>query len=80
LRGPKQNPDSSLIRNTICEHLEQLYRFYGDLAGVRIARKHITWYLGNLMSISQESRNALNAAILPAEQLQLMNSALDLLA
>ncbi|HSN23278.1 MAG TPA: tRNA dihydrouridine synthase DusB [Methylomicrobium sp.] len=80
LSKPKQNPAPSLIRNTICEHLEQLYRLYGDLVGVRIARKHITWYLGNLVSISQESRRALNAAVLPAEQLQLMNSALDLLA
>ncbi len=27
------------------EHLQQLYRFYGETAGVRIARKHIGWYL-----------------------------------
>ena len=25
-------------------HLEQLYAFYGELAGVRIARKHLGWY------------------------------------
>lgn len=26
------------------EHLEQLYAFYGEEAGVRIARKHLGWY------------------------------------
>lgn len=25
-------------------HLEQLYAFYGEVAGVRIARKHLGWY------------------------------------
>ena len=25
-------------------HLDQLYAFYGELAGVRIARKHLGWY------------------------------------
>jgi tRNA-dihydrouridine synthase B len=28
----------------LVEHLEQLYTFYGEQAGVRIARKHIGWY------------------------------------
>ncbi|MGR8941336.1 MAG: tRNA dihydrouridine synthase DusB [Gammaproteobacteria bacterium] len=77
--GHRQKPDLSVIRNTVCEHLEQLYSFYGDLAGVRIARKHISWYLAHFASISQEARSALNAAVVPAEQLKLMNSALDLL-
>ncbi|MCC7547567.1 MAG: tRNA dihydrouridine synthase DusB [Burkholderiales bacterium] len=26
-------------------HLEQLYRFYGEETGVRVARKHVGWYL-----------------------------------
>lgn len=26
------------------EHLQQLHRFYGDIKGLRIARKHIGWY------------------------------------
>ena len=30
------------------EHLEDLHGFYGDLAGMRIARKHIGWYLDGM--------------------------------
>ncbi|RNC78927.1 tRNA dihydrouridine synthase DusB [Piscirickettsia salmonis] len=29
----------------MCEHLENLYSFYGTFMGVRIARKHVGWYL-----------------------------------
>ena len=29
-------------------HLQDLHAFYGDVNGVRIARKHIGWYLANL--------------------------------
>ena len=33
------------IKNCILlNHLEALYDFYGEEMGVRIARKHITWY------------------------------------
>jgi tRNA-dihydrouridine synthase B len=26
------------------EHLNNLYKFYGEYTGVRVARKHIAWY------------------------------------
>jgi tRNA-dihydrouridine synthase B len=26
------------------EHLDNLYAFYGEYTGVRMARKHIAWY------------------------------------
>jgi tRNA-dihydrouridine synthase B len=29
-------------------HLDNLYGFYGEFSGVRVARKHITWYLKTL--------------------------------
>ncbi|HLW74830.1 MAG TPA: tRNA dihydrouridine synthase DusB [Gammaproteobacteria bacterium] len=29
-------------------HLDNLYAFYGEFSGVRVARKHITWYLKTL--------------------------------
>lgn len=34
------------LRALLLEHLDDHYRFYGELAGVRTARKHIGWYLG----------------------------------
>jgi len=33
------------LRETLPVHLETLYVFYGEDRGVRIARKHIAWYL-----------------------------------
>jgi len=31
-------------RRWLLEHLDQLYAFYGERRGVRVARKHIQWY------------------------------------
>jgi len=38
-------PDAGEIYNVMSEHLERLHRFYGERTGVRVARKHIGWYL-----------------------------------
>jgi tRNA-dihydrouridine synthase B len=32
------------IRDILIGHLEHLHAFYGEPAGVRIARKHLGWY------------------------------------
>ena len=32
------------VRDIIRAHLEDLYDFYGDETGVRVARKHLSWY------------------------------------
>ncbi|MEO6075918.1 MAG: tRNA dihydrouridine synthase DusB [Dokdonella sp.] len=39
---PAKRPDE--IAAILLEHLEALYAFYGELQGVRIARKHLGWY------------------------------------
>ncbi len=31
-------------RDTLLAHLENLYSFYGEYTGVRMARKHLSWY------------------------------------
>ncbi|WP_166263338.1 tRNA dihydrouridine synthase DusB [Marinobacter caseinilyticus] len=33
------------VEQILTEHLTALHEFYGDLMGVRIARKHVGWYL-----------------------------------
>jgi len=38
-------PELSEIETTMLDHLKELYEFYGEIQGVRIARKHIRWYL-----------------------------------
>ncbi len=37
-------PQPEWIRDILLQHLENLYAFYGEFQGVRIARKHIAWY------------------------------------
>lgn len=39
-------PEMEQQRETLLRHLENLYQFYGAVTGVRVARKHISWYLG----------------------------------
>lgn len=36
------------LRGVLLEHLDALHAFYGDVMGVRIARKHVAWYLESL--------------------------------
>ena len=43
--GERLAPPSPLqIGRWVAAHLAQLYEFYGETAGVRIARKHLIWY------------------------------------
>jgi tRNA-dihydrouridine synthase B len=72
-------PAAAAVKGTILGHLEQLYDFYGEPTGVKIARKHIAWYLGPFPSIGQDARQMINAATQSAEQMRLMHSALDFL-
>jgi len=37
-------PDDDEVRTVLVRHLENLYEFYGEFTGVRVARKHIAWY------------------------------------
>jgi tRNA-dihydrouridine synthase B len=36
------------LRDIMLGHLSELHRFYGEQTGVRVARKHLTWYCENL--------------------------------
>ena len=38
-------PEYEQKRDTLLQHLENLYTFYGSHTGVRVARKHISWYV-----------------------------------
>lgn len=41
-------PTVDEIHQVMLEHLNDLYQFYGDLTGMRVARKHISWYTKGL--------------------------------
>ena len=38
-------PPVDEVEQVLSEHLDALHRFYGETMGVRIARKHVGWYL-----------------------------------
>jgi len=40
-------PENEEVCQVLSDHLLNLYSFYGELSGVRIARKHIGWYIKN---------------------------------
>ena len=48
------------VRETLLGHVQALHHFYGDFLGVRIARKHIGWYL-------RERRNDLRQELFKIE-------------
>jgi tRNA-dihydrouridine synthase B len=41
-------PEVGEIRQVLLEHLDDLYTFYGEYSGCRVARKHIAWYTRGL--------------------------------
>jgi tRNA-dihydrouridine synthase B len=56
------------VRDIMRAHLEDLYDFYGDETGVRVARKHLSWYFRR--HPGQEAlRNRLVTIETPREQL-----------
>lgn len=60
-------PSVAELRQIVLTHLEELYRFYGEYSGCRIARKHIAWYTGGLPN-SNAFRDAMYACETTAEQ------------
>ncbi|MGO2355391.1 MAG: tRNA dihydrouridine synthase DusB [Marinomonas foliarum] len=46
-------PSLSEVRQLVINHVSALHQFYGDYLGVRIARKHVGWYLQTLADKTQ---------------------------
>jgi tRNA-dihydrouridine synthase B len=70
LQGGKLREELALenVRDIMRAHLEDLYDFYGDETGVRVARKHLSWYFRQ--HPGQEAlRNRLVQIETPQEQL-----------
>jgi len=56
------------VRDIMRAHLEDLYAFYGDQTGVRVARKHLSWYFRQHPG-QEDLRNLLVQIETPEEQL-----------
>ena len=55
-------PSTREVRDIMLAHLRDLHAFYGDQAGVRVARKHIDWY-----AKGRAERSSLRTAVMQAE-------------
>jgi len=62
-------PTVDEIQTVMIEHLHDLYEFYGELSGMRIARKHISWYTKGLVG-SAAFRHHMNTLETTELQLQ----------
>ena len=69
-------PGPAEVCALLLEHLEQLYIFYGEDAGVRIARKHLGWYCGTRPG-GATLRSLVNQTVSSREQLAAVRDLFD---
>ncbi|GAA0233615.1 tRNA dihydrouridine synthase DusB [Methylophaga marina] len=70
------SPSLAEIRQILIEHLENLYEFYGDYSGVRMARKHIAWYSKGLRN-GNAFRQEMNLLESPQQQVDFTRQFFD---
>lgn len=69
-------PEIVEVKQVLMEHLAELYQFYGEYSGCRIARKHIAWYTKGLRS-SNEFRQNMYKVENTADQAKVVESYFD---
>ncbi len=73
-------PELAERRQVLTEHLHALHAFYGDTMGVRIARKHVGWYLDEDTRFTHTEQRRLkqqfNALASPDAQFQWIDDAM----
>lgn len=72
----KTRVEKNELRDIMLNHSRELHRFYGEATGVRVARKHLSWYCGKLAN-SDEFRNRLVRVGSASEQLRLIEEYFD---
>ncbi len=72
-------PSALAVRDILVGHLEDLYSFHGELAGVRIARKHLGWYARDRAE-NAAFRSVVNGTDCAQTQLRLTRDYFDRLA
>ncbi|QDP00100.1 tRNA dihydrouridine synthase DusB [Thalassotalea sp. PS06] len=70
------SPEVEEVKSILLGHVKELHKFYGEFMGVRIARKHVSWYL-QAHDQAKEFRPIFNALELPEEQLNALNMFFD---
>ena len=71
-------PGIAEVKAVLLGHLAELYQFYGEYSGCRIARKHIAWYTKGLHS-SNEFRQRMYQVENTLDQARVVEQYFDLL-
>jgi len=71
-----KSPEIIEVKTILHSHMQGLYEFYGEYLGVRIARKHVGWYL-QAHDDNREVRRQFNKLESPEEQTKLINDFFD---
>jgi tRNA-dihydrouridine synthase B len=69
-------PSLDEVRSILLGHVKELHQFYGDFMGVRIARKHVSWYM-QTHEQGKAFRSSFNALGSSSEQLEALNVYFD---
>ncbi|KXZ74160.1 tRNA-dihydrouridine synthase C [Acinetobacter venetianus] len=69
-------PDIAEVKDVLLGHLAELYQFYGEYSGCRIARKHIAWYTKGLRS-SNEFRQSMYKVESTVDQAKVVEAYFD---
>ncbi|CAG9934267.1 tRNA dihydrouridine synthase DusB [Candidatus Nitrotoga arctica] len=69
-------PQVDEVHRVLLKHVYELYAFYGEHTGLRVARKHISWYTKGLIG-SAHFRHHMNQLESSAEQLMAVNDFFD---
>ncbi|CAH1385804.1 tRNA dihydrouridine synthase DusB [Candidatus Nitrotoga sp. M5] len=70
-------PQVDEVLRVLLKHVNELYAFYGEHTGLRVARKHISWYTKGLIG-SAHFRHHMNQLESSTEQLMAVNEFFDL--
>ena len=69
-------PQVDEVHRVLLKHVHELYAFYGEHTGLRVARKHISWYTKGLVG-SAHFRHHMNQLESSAEQLMAVSDFFD---
>jgi tRNA-dihydrouridine synthase B len=73
--GALEEPDNRTRLAILLEHLAASVKFYGDVLGLRVFRKHLGWYVENAPFDTAEGRRAVKARLCQMESATALENA-----
>jgi len=68
-------PEGQALADMVAAHYEDILSFYGTHLGLRVARKHLGWYMDTAGS-GTDIRRAVLTSVAPPEVLRLVQEAI----